>query len=99
MKKTVTVLLLLALASTAANAETAWYSGDERCQPPQDKNAFSAPYNPLDHPNDYPTFPDANKSGWSCSYQRDDGTIVQYGDSRTPQEQWLSVWERNDDSN
>jgi hypothetical protein len=46
----------------------------------------------MDHPHDYPTFYGADKPGWSCSYQREDGVIVQYGDSRTPQEQWLALW-------
>jgi hypothetical protein len=36
-------------------------------------------------------------SGWSYSYQRDDGVVVQYGDSRTPQLQWLNVWGGDND--
>lgn len=69
-----------------------WYVGNERCPPPRDDGTYSAPYNASDHPNDYPTFKGADKPGWSCSYQREDGVIVQYGDSRTPQEQWLFFW-------
>ena len=68
------------------------YRGDERCPPPSDWSNYSEPYEPLDHKNDYPTFAKADWPGWSCSYQREDGVIVQYGDSRTPQQQWLSVW-------
>jgi hypothetical protein len=73
-----------------------WYSGDAHCPPPKDDGTYSAPYEAKDHPNDYPTFYGADKPGWSCSYQRPDGVIVQYGDSRTPQEQWLSVWSASD---
>jgi hypothetical protein len=69
-----------------------WYSGDGRCLPPKDDGTYSAPYKASDHPDDFPTFNGADKPGWSCSYQRPDGVIVQYGDSRTPQEQWLSFW-------
>lgn len=76
--------------------ETGWYSGDSRCPPPKDNGTYSAPYRALDHPRDYPTFPDADKPGWSCSYHREDGAIVQYGDSRTPQQQWLDIWGDND---
>ena len=69
-----------------------WYVGDEHCPSPMDDGTYSAPYNALDHPYEYPDFPGADKPGWSCSYQREDGVIIQYGDSRTPQEQWLSLW-------
>ena len=71
------------------------YRGDERCPPPKDWSAYSEPYEPRDHPNEYPTFHKADWPGWSCSYQREDGTIIQYGDSRTPQEQWLATWGGN----
>lgn len=90
------IALVIAAAAAAAIplSPPAWYVGDDRCPPPKDDGRYSAPYNPLDHPNDYPTFPGADKPGWSCSYQRGDGVIVQYGDSRTPQEKWLSIWKR-----
>ena len=82
---------ILIMVSLAAPPD--WYAGDERCQPPPDDDGkYSAPYKVIDHPRDYPTFSGADKPGWSCSYQREDGVIVQYGDSRTPQEQWLDVW-------
>jgi len=74
------------------------YRGDERCPPPKDWSAYSEPYEPLEHPRDYPTFYKADKPGWSCSYQREDGVIVQYGDSRTPQQQWLDFWGGGDGS-
>ncbi|MBP1728676.1 MAG: hypothetical protein H6Q56_1049 [Deltaproteobacteria bacterium] len=69
-----------------------WYVGEERCPPPRDDGTYAAPYNALEHPYDYPDFPGADKPGWSCSYQREDGVIIQYGDGRTPQEQWQGVW-------
>lgn len=72
--------------------EGGWYTGDDRCRPPKDDGTYSAPYNALDHKDEYPTFSGADKKGWSCSYQREDGVIVQYGNSQTPQEQWLAVW-------
>jgi hypothetical protein len=73
------------------SAESKWYAGDERCPPPKDDGKYSAPYDVQDDPHDYPTFPGADKHGWSCSYSREDGVIVQYGDSRTPQQQWLAI--------
>ena len=82
--------LMLCLPSSLIAAGD--YRGDERCPPPKDWSSYSEPYEPLDHQHDYPTFAKADWPGWSCSYQREDGVIVQYGDSRTPQEQWLSVW-------
>lgn len=97
MKTSTMLILCIALATNAIAFEKPWYEGDLQCPPPPDNGHYAAPYNPLDHPNDYPTFADADKPGWSCSHQRDDGVIVQYGDSRTPQEQWLSVWGRNND--
>lgn len=84
------VCLLLGYAASAVAAGD--YRGDERCPPPTDWSNYSEPYEPLDHPNEYPTFEKADLPGWSCSYQREDGVIIQYGDSRTPQEQWLQVW-------
>jgi len=69
-----------------------WYVGDEHCPPPKDDGTYSPPYKAIDYPYDYPEFAGADKPGWSCSYKREDGVIIQYGDSRTPQEQWKSVW-------
>lgn len=97
MKKIILYILFNILSIQAYAADKTWYVGDEKCIPPQLNDTYSAPYKALDHQNDYPTFPDANKSGWSCSYQKNDGTIIQYGDSRTPQEQWLAIWGRSDD--
>lgn len=68
------------------------YRGDERCPPPKDWSGYSEPYQPLDHPHDFPTFEKADQPGWSCSYQREDGVVVQYGDSRSPRQQWLDTW-------
>jgi len=94
------LFLIVVLTATQAHSEDKkWYVGDERCPPPKDDGTYSAPYNALDYPRDYPIFPDADKSGWSCSHQRDDGVIIQYGDSRTPQQQWLNVWGGNDNNN
>lgn len=85
------VIMAVMVALLPANSAK-WYVGDERCPPPTDDGTYAAPYNALEHPREYPTFVGADKPGWSCSYQREDGVIVQYGDSRTPQEQWQSVW-------
>lgn len=68
------------------------YRGDVRCPLPQDWSRYSEPYFPGNHPTEYPTFPTADLPGWSCSYQREDGVIVQYGDSRTPREQWMEFF-------
>jgi len=94
MKTGVMVLLamMLAAAQTQTSDSAGWYSGDERCPPPRNDGTYSAPYNALDHRHEYPTFPGADKAGWSCSYKREDGVIVQYGDGRTPQQQWLAIW-------
>lgn len=89
---------MLLLSSVVAMA-TGDYRGDERCQPPRDWQGYSPPYDPLEHPGEFPTFPGADQPGWSCSYQRQDGTIVQYGDSRSPQEQWLAVYGNPDNEN
>lgn len=99
MLKIVVAGIIAALAGAMTPDASPWYVGDERCPPPKDDGTYSAPYNALDHPNDYPTFAGADKPGWSCSYQREDGVIVQYGDSRTPQEQWLNVWGGNISNN
>ncbi len=94
---------LFALFLMVANgycAEDKWYTGDDRCPPPVNDGTFSAPYDAKEHPHDYPTFQGADKPGWSCSYQKADGVIVQYGDSRTPQQQWMAIWGgTNDDKN
>lgn len=94
---TLTTLLIstILMAEAELPQPDDWYKGDKKCQPPANRNAYSAPYNPLEHYNDFPTFPGADKPGWFCSYQRSDGVIVQYGDSRTPQEQWFGVWGNN----
>lgn len=88
-----TIILALLLLITAG---LAWadgdYRGDERCPLPKDWSNYSEPYYPRDHPTEYPTFYKADWPGWSCSYQREDGVVVQYGDSRTPQQQWLAVF-------
>jgi hypothetical protein len=68
------------------------YRGDDRCPLPKDWQGYSLPYNPIDHPDEFPTFNGADLPGWSCSYQREDGVVVQYGDSRSPQEQWLATY-------
>lgn len=92
-------LFMVSLAFEVQAAESthahSWYVGDEHCQPPENDGTYSPPYKALDHKDEYPTFTGADKPGWSCSYQRDDGVIVQYGDSRTPQEQWLDLWGNN----
>ncbi len=102
MKKILAMLLFVTIAATQAySAENEWYRGDGHCQPPKkDDSTYSAPYDALDHPHDYPTFYGADKPGWSCSYLREDGVIVQYGDSRPPQQKWLALWGgENSDNN
>lgn len=86
------IFVILLGGAQLAVAEGNWYSGDERCPPPKDDGTYSAPYDAKDHPGDYPTFPGADKPGWVCSYQREDGVMVQYGSSLTPQQQWLAIW-------
>ena len=98
MRKVIALLFSVTLAAAQVHGEgSKWYTGDERCPPPRNDGTFSAPYDAKDHPNDYPTFNGADKPGWSCSYLREDGVIVQYGDSRSPQQQWLAVWGGIDD--
>ena len=93
MRKVLAILSVATLAAAHAyGADTEWYSGDERCTPPGDDGTYSAPYHAMDHPQDFPIFSGADKPGWSCSYQREDGVIVQYGNSQSPQQQWLSIW-------
>ncbi|HCE66037.1 MAG: hypothetical protein A2X82_19520 [Geobacteraceae bacterium GWC2_55_20] len=100
MKRYAFVLFFVMFAAIQAHsADNNWYVGDERCPPPKDDGTYSAPYKALDYPQDYPTFFGADKPGWSCSYQREDGVIVQYGDSRTPQQQWLALWAGGDNEN
>lgn len=100
MRTGVTVVLaaMLAATQTYISDNTTWYNGDELCPPPKDDGTYSAPYNALDHRQEFPTFSGADKPGWSCSYHREDGVIVQYGDSRTPQEQWLAIWGDNNNN-
>ena len=95
-------VVLLAVMLTTANTSASddnWYTGDERCPPPKDDGTYSRPYRAQDHPHEYPTFSGADKSGWSCSYSREDGVIVQYGDSRTPQQQWTDLYAGGDSNN
>ncbi len=87
--------ILIACATSAVAAGD--YRGDERCPPPTDWSRYSEPYDPLEHPHDYPTFYKADWPGWSCSYQREDGVIVQYGDSRSPQQQWKDMYSGGND--
>lgn len=98
--RTVAAVLFVAMSAATQThcAENKWYNGDERCPPPRNDGTYSAPYNAQDHSREYPDFPGADKPGWSCSYQREDGVLVQYGDSRTPQQQWLGLWGGNDDN-
>jgi len=91
----ITIKAMIIAVSLASLQHSEWYSGDERCPPPKDDGTYSSPYHALDHPHDYPTFTGANIPGWSCSYQRGDGVIIQYGDGRTPQEQWNDLWRDN----
>jgi hypothetical protein len=95
MKAIAIAIMLLMITAPAVGADN-WYQGDDFCPPPKDDGTYSAPYRAVDHPGDYPTFDGADKPGWSCSYQREDGVIVQFGDSRTPQEQWLAIWGDSD---
>ncbi len=93
MKVVLSLVSAAVLAATPLCAEeTKGYAGDEVCTPPKDATAYAAPYDARDHPNEYPTFPGADKPGWSCSYLRPDGVYVQYGDSRTPQQQWSALY-------
>lgn len=95
--KTIIMLTGWLLLSLSAWADAAGdYRGDERCPSLQEWSSYSEPYEPLDHPDEYPTFHKADWPGWACSYQREDGVIVQYGDARSPQEQWRAVWGGSD---
>jgi hypothetical protein len=99
MRTAAVALFAIILAATQNHsADNKWYSGDEHCPPPKDNGTYSVPYNAMDHQQEYPTFSGADKPGWSCSYQKEDGVIVQYGDSRTPQQQWLAIWGYNNDN-
>lgn len=99
MKKQIILsVVLVVLTGTTAGA-AGDYRGDARCPLPTDWSTYSEPYNPLDHPHDYPTFYKADWPGWSCSYQREDGIIIQYGDSRSPQQQWQDLYSNNSDEN
>ncbi|WP_136525993.1 hypothetical protein [Geomonas ferrireducens] len=93
MKKRVMAAFAIAIVTASCvEASEIWYTGGGRCVPPKDDGTYAAPYNAMEHPGDYPTFPGADRPGWSCSYQREDGVIVQYGNSLTPQQQWLAFW-------
>ena len=93
MRNALLMLFIISLVATQAYAdENTWYTGDQHCPPPKDDGQYSAPYAAQNHAHDFPTFPDADKPGWSCSYQREDGIIVQFGDSRTPVQQWIAIW-------
>jgi hypothetical protein len=98
MKSIILLVACLIVCTTSPGFAAGDYRGDERCPPPSDWSNYSDPYEPLDHKYDYPTFAKADWPGWACSYQREDGRIVQYGDSRTPQEQWLAVWGNSTDN-
>ncbi len=99
MRKMILVVFAVTLcASQAYCADPEWYIGDDRCPPPKDDGRYSAPYSAKDHPRDYPNFDGADKPGWSCSYQRNDGVIIQYGNSQTPQQQWMTLWGGSDDN-
>lgn len=91
LKTVIVSTLLIALFSGLAYG-AGDYRGDERCPLPADWSKYSEPYDALNHPHEYPTFHKADRPGWSCSYQREDGVVVQYGDSRSPQQQWLDMW-------
>lgn len=84
------VFMCLFMTSTVFAAGD--YRGDERCPLPKDWSKYSEPYDPLDHKDEFPQFYKADWPGWSCSYIREDGVLVQYGDIRSPQEQWLAVY-------
>jgi len=100
MKTVAAVLFVLLSVVTQAYPEDGkWYTGDGLCPAPRDDGTYSAPYNAQDHPHDYPTFEGADKPGWSCSYQMENGVIVQYGDGRTPQQQWLDIYGGNSNTN
>lgn len=93
MKRAILAVIATTIAAaTLAEGADSWYAGDPRCVPPKDDGSYAAPYNATEHPGDYPAFQGADKPGWSCSYQRDDGVIVQYGNSLTPQQQWIAYW-------
>ena len=99
MRKVSVLLFAVTLAATQVHgADGKWYAGDEHCPPPKDDGTYSAPYDAKEHPNEYPIFYGADKPGWSCSYQREDGVILQYGDSRTPQQQWRAIWDGGSDN-
>ncbi|GAB4300238.1 MAG: hypothetical protein Fur0034_12730 [Desulfuromonadia bacterium] len=96
-RRTGNLLSLFLVAHLASSSVAEWYKGDDRCPPPPRDGRYAPPYRAEDHPTDPPTFPEADLPGWSCSYLREDGTIVQYGDSRTPREQWLAIWGNDHD--
>jgi hypothetical protein len=94
MKGILMILFAVTLFVRQAHGDggSTWYTGDERCPPPKDDGTYSAPYDAFKNPHDYPTFFGADTPGWSCSYQREDGVIVQFGNSLSPQQQWLAIY-------
>lgn len=74
----------------AVGYRVAVIKGDERCRPPRDYNAagYARPIDVLGTPNEPTGYEAEHMKQWSCSYQRPDGTIVNYGSSFTPLEQW-----------
>lgn len=92
MKTTTLLALMLILGMSSFAYGAGDYRGDERCPLPKDWSKYSEPYQPSEHPTEYPTFYKADWPGWVCTYQRPDGVIVQYGDSRSPQQQWIDTY-------
>ncbi len=74
-------------------------AGDEICRPPRDYNAagFARPIDLLgtvDEPRGHEA---ENMKQWFCTHTRLDGTIVQYGSSFTPLEDWRNNQSRLDE--
>lgn len=99
MKKQIILALFCGVWTATTAGAAGDYRGDKRCPLPKDWSNYSEPYEPLEHPHEYPTFYKADRPGWSCSYQREDGVVVQYGDSRSPQQQWQDTYGGNGDNN
>jgi hypothetical protein len=98
MSSYMAVWFVVVVTAFQLSGNATWYIGDARCPPPPDDGRYSAPYDVQEHRQEFPTFFGADRPGWSCSYMRDDGVIVQYGDSRTPQQQWMDVWGNSQDN-
>ena len=98
--KTIMMLVIVVMLGTVSWAHALGdYQGDERCPPPKDWSDYSEPFDPSNNPTEYPNFYKSDWPGWFCSYQRDDGVIVQYGDSRSPRQQWLDMYGGDNDQN